>query len=1436
MYLLLLQCSHCGLSILYHRAQPTSLRQKGDKESLDEFETLRKKRSSGQNHAGISADPFVWPRVTDHCLSHTFEALVTISNLNLLWIKRSRFKDGGKIKRTARKMFDLGLTAPPAVADLQGKWMVQVSIVGNEDNYVDSETMIGNQCRVRSREETRAADCSEFFKRAYARHAADLLDKHVTPRKSVGGSTHAHGQANGVMNSPNGGRRRSSGKKCPVNKSEENKSEENTSEEKNGENDGTNSHTIISRASSLFNLFSVRKKDNNSNSDSSENEQLSEPMSLGFVDKTKRKVQSTVVGSVLESEYDFPQPRLHATLCSLPYAEKLASSNLDSLRSLGKGFDFDHSQLVRSDSTERMKATSNTFKFRKAVRLRLPKKRSLFEKTKIQIELYFFADSGYNKFCAARTTVDAAEYAGYFMDNEAVFRHSLNMRKPLYGDNGVVATVTLALRHMAPPRRHIVCPVTRGTLIQNTLTLFAEDEQIVATEEVMETSLAVLVPAQFLICQAVHLLQQERTIEEKLPSHLADCVHNFKNDHDGDGDGDSDLIQMLREEFAGPIYEEWTVASTVGSSQHIGNSITTTMSNLVKIWWLIHQHRIHIEQHVDILTGLYLSARRHHSRFRRRGRHLTYGVDEVFINSSKQGIVRDKPFFKSSAQKANPAMSAMPTNLHIQLLCASQKELRATSKKKSHEHAHSSRRTREAFQDLTVGGKSHNEHSWGQELASRTPTQSGVFGLKSSTNNNNRRDSDGFLDLDEDDSVATEQSDNKSSDTANGARGPGLNVEDLENGETEKRRWRNSNLSRRDMELIDRAENVGTRLDKARAKLDERLGKSGDATAVYDTITFGAPAYHAGLFRGGGLFRLRAGVSGLPFDTPANCALSYILRHVKIIDDSHEEGQTNEKGQPHSKRTRSFKEGEPKLRLNKRFSYSGYEESMQRIKRTQSETFSGRKSFQSFVDNDKANIDVSEALQRLVRVQGREDFVMSQLLSAVISSLLFKIDMSVAGRRYRYLELLGKHGFLVQIESLLSTVSKEVAMLQDMYAAYLLLDTVTVKLCRKKDDKETSGISSHRNSMIDSIGSYSPAADGSASVRTSFCEDKDTTKLQVHSILEGDALKKSFFHKEDSSADEASAQQLLKSVEKNISATELYGESSDEENFEFEDEGEISAIPSRHKRRVLRILRSTAKDMFNLRIYRTESEESPLTQNGEKRDSDSSMEGGTPNSFLDRISRPTGGWTVELDLPSSLFDLLPGTLQSKPIELVPLLFTQGINEQQSFANAVSRSGLELQRTINWDSFHTLATFAMEAGPELVGNNMKKLDRDLRALKAQVDEEQRVAGKHPKLLSLAADIVRMLHGGRLTCCKSGKDRTAMGVTYEQARILEHRHGLAQHRVEEVANLMRTEGPRKIVCAKNIGEPLYAFNAFQSALLPPEYRPPAETLSGTSDIAT
>ena len=127
----------------------------------------------------------------------------------------------------------------------------------------------------------------------------------------------------------------------------------------------------------------------------------------------------------------------------------------------------------------------------------------------------------------------------------------------------------------------------------------------------------------------------------------------------------------------------------------------------------------------------------------------------------------------------------------------------------------------------------------------------------------------------------------------------------------------------------------------------------------------------------------------------------------------------------------------------------------------------------------------------------------------------------------------------------------------------------------------------------------------------------------------------------------------------------------------------------------------------------------------------------------------------------------------------------------------------------------------------------------------------------EVLLLASDCVRLLGGVRLTNCMSGKDRTGMSVTLEQARLLAQYHMLCkpplarpsgvrrtaaqlitmqrnpgvlkQSRVMHIADMMRVYGVRLQNCRKNSGKAAYACTMVN--FMPECYRPPG-TLSASN----
>ena len=100
-----------------------------------------------------------------------------------------------------------------------------------------------------------------------------------------------------------------------------------------------------------------------------------------------------------------------------------------------------------------------------------------------------------------------------------------------------------------------------------------------------------------------------------------------------------------------------------------------------------------------------------------------------------------------------------------------------------------------------------------------------------------------------------------------------------------------------------------------------------------------------------------------------------------------------------------------------------------------------------------------------------------------------------------------------------------------------------------------------------------------------------------------------------------------------------------------------------------------------------------------------------------------------------------------------------------------------------------------------------------------------AERNIEMLLLTERLCRLLNGGRITSCKSGKDRTSMASTLEFGLLLRDKHEMAD--LEAAVNAIRLRGVRLKNCYKNILRERYAFNAAQQKILPRLYRPPRGT---------
>lgn len=213
------------------------------------------------------------------------------------------------------------------------------------------------------------------------------------------------------------------------------------------------------------------------------------------------------------------------------------------------------------------------------------------------------------------------------------------------------------------------------------------------------------------------------------------------------------------------------------------------------------------------------------------------------------------------------------------------------------------------------------------------------------------------------------------------------------------------------------------------------------------------------------------------------------------------------------------------------------------------------------------------------------------------------------------------------------------------------------------------------------------------------------------------------------------------------------------------------------------------------------------------------------------------------------FDTLPVALRSTApvmwpesgaIAVKPAMLSLGINVVQSFANRIGDTSL--QDHINDHGCAQLRDYATAYLGQLrewqkrpcmldMAFFMQQQDR-IKFLLLHLEAEASVRkSKNVALLTLSEELVWRLNGGRVTCCKSGKDRTSMAVTLEQCQVLCREHKYDTAALADLLDQMRSCGTRADNVEKNIGERKYAFNAVQMRGLPKLLRPPQKMAGAT-----
>ena len=189
--------------------------------------------------------------------------------------------------------------------------------------------------------------------------------------------------------------------------------------------------------------------------------------------------------------------------------------------------------------------------------------------------------------------------------------------------------------------------------------------------------------------------------------------------------------------------------------------------------------------------------------------------------------------------------------------------------------------------------------------------------------------------------------------------------------------------------------------------------------------------------------------------------------------------------------------------------------------------------------------------------------------------------------------------------------------------------------------------------------------------------------------------------------------------------------------------------------------------------------------------------------------------------------LAPGVMVGVTVALV----TQGVSLEQSWAS-LWQNNLGAQRELNEIALNALAGYAKKvhaaattalgapASPRAAALQQQQQALLERARRLHAEDEP----KNVELLLSVAMLTRSLRGGRLTMCKSGKDRTSMSVTLEHGRLLRDHHGLDDAEATHAVGVLRRHGVRREPLRRNMGSRCYAFNDAQQWFLPPALQPP------------
>lgn len=187
------------------------------------------------------------------------------------------------------------------------------------------------------------------------------------------------------------------------------------------------------------------------------------------------------------------------------------------------------------------------------------------------------------------------------------------------------------------------------------------------------------------------------------------------------------------------------------------------------------------------------------------------------------------------------------------------------------------------------------------------------------------------------------------------------------------------------------------------------------------------------------------------------------------------------------------------------------------------------------------------------------------------------------------------------------------------------------------------------------------------------------------------------------------------------------------------------------------------------------------------------------------------------------FSRLPSRLEGgASLRLHTVLFTKALESVEGPPPPGNQAAEELQQEINAQSlekvqqyYRKLRAFYLERSnlPTDAGATAVKIDQLIRPINA-LDELYRLMKTfvHPKagaagslgagLIPVSSELCYRLGACQITMCGTGMQRSTLSVSLEQAAILARSHGLLPKCVMQATDIMRKQGPRVEILAKNL----------------------------------